>query len=168
MRAVDSSAGTATTVWSGQLNRFLPYRWPGVAIWASSTSLNSVAGGFSTRYAQVDVATHSATEITLHDIVTAQVVPSPRQYYVAIASRTNGPPCLSRRHLCYRRYSERRDQRDACPSRTSSVRSVGRSPAATSPTRRLIPRPGQLPLRAPIFTSSLWCSDVTASSAPPA
>lgn len=90
MRAVDSSAGTATTVWSGQLNRFSPVPLAWRRDLGIVYTLNSVAGGFSTRYAQVDVATRSATEITLHDIVTAQVVPSPRQYYDGIASRTNG------------------------------------------------------------------------------
>ncbi|GAC1435271.1 MAG: hypothetical protein NVSMB65_09250 [Chloroflexota bacterium] len=95
IRTIDLRTGRARTAWAGRLNRF----WPVPLAWRRDRGLIVVvanaAGGYSSRYAVVDTATRRATESRLRGTLTNQVVPSPRQYYTAIARTIGGRHTLA-------------------------------------------------------------------------
>jgi hypothetical protein len=87
VRAADLTTGDATTVWTGSLNDFSPVPLAWRRDLGRVFLVNNVKGGLSTRYEMIDTATHQIAEARLDAAATADVVPSPHQYYAAIAER---------------------------------------------------------------------------------
>jgi hypothetical protein len=85
LRAVELSRDVASTVWTGRLSSFVPVPLAWRRDLGRVYAVNTVSGGWSTLYAEIDTATHRAALTELHNTVTNQIAASPHQYYTALA-----------------------------------------------------------------------------------